>query len=253
MMFGILALFLINRSFWRRPAIWKAGADRARRCRHDPRSTSSGPRSAGTVVGAWAGRDAQPAPLAGAGDVWRRRRGGRRRDPCRRCGCGPDAVDSLGGSLSMRQIEAATALAFLNDEPWRWITGVGSATRVGGVTLGDIVGTPFFFPSDLGWLGVRVRIWRCRRRADAGAASARHPDGWEAARRGRSSARAVLDYAIFLLVVSPVVSVVLVAGRAGDDAGPVVVAGQNTSGPIMCSVRVRIMMPRSSCSDQLRM
>ena len=24
MMFGILALFLINRSFWRRPAIWKA-------------------------------------------------------------------------------------------------------------------------------------------------------------------------------------------------------------------------------------
>jgi hypothetical protein len=126
---------------------------------------------------------------------------------------GQDAVDSLGGSLSMRQIEAEHALAFLNDQPWRWIVGVGSATRVGDVTLGDIVGTPFFFPSDLGWLGVVFEYGVI----GAGLMLALHllaiRMAWEAARSSGVLGAAVLDYSLFLLIVSPVVSVVLSPGE----------------------------------------
>ena len=211
MMFGILALFLINRSFWRRPAIWKAvliGLGLVAMILAYKQRAQIGGTIVGLGLGAllglrrWQGPAmmmataivvAAAAPLV----LW----------------LGQDAVDSLGGSLSMRQIEAEHALAFLNDEPWRWITGVGSATRVGNVTLGDIVGTPFFFPSDLGWLGVVFEYGVI----GAGLMLALHllaiRMAWEAAQRGLLIGAAVLDYAIFLLVVSPVVSVVLSPGE----------------------------------------
>ena len=211
MMFGILALFLINRSFWRRPAVWKAvlivGGLIAMVVMYKQRAQIGG-----AVVGLGLGallslrRWRGPALMAATTVVlaaaipavlW----------------LGRGAVDSLGGSLSMRQIEAEHALAFLNDQPWRWIVGVGSATRVGDVTLGDIVGTPFFFPSDLGWLGVVFEYGA----VGAGLMLALHllaiRMAWEAARRGQVVGSAVLDYAIFLLVVSPVVSVVLSPGE----------------------------------------
>ena len=211
MMFGILALFLINRSFGRRPALWKAllivlGVV-AMVVAYKQRAQIGG-----TVVGLGLGallslrRWQGPALMATAAVVfaaaipvvlW----------------LGQDVTDSLGGSLSMRQIEAEHALAFLNDQPWRWITGVGSATRVGNVTLGDIVGTPFFFPSDLGWLGVVFEYGV----VGAGLMLVLHllaiRMAWEAAQREQIVGAAVLDYAIFLLVVSPVVSVVLSPGE----------------------------------------
>ncbi|CAN5119418.1 hypothetical protein BH10PSE2_BH10PSE2_23200 [soil metagenome] len=124
-----------------------------------------------------------------------------------------DAVQTLGGSLSIRQVEATAALDFLNAEPWRWITGVGSATRIGGVTLGDIVGTPFFFPSDLGWLGVVFEYGL----VGAGLMLALHVAAivvaGRAARSGSLIGAAVFDYAVFLLVVSPIVSVALSPGE----------------------------------------
>lgn len=211
MMFGILALFLINRSFWRRPAVWKAvliGLGMVGMVLAYKQRAQIGGTAVGLALGAmlslrrWQG----PAMMAAAAVViaaavpavlW----------------LGQDAVDSLGGSLSMRQIEAEHALAFLNDQPWRWIVGVGSATRVGNVTLGDIVGTPFFFPSDLGWLGVVFEYGV----TGAGLMLALHllaiRMAWEAAQKGQVVGAAVLDYAIFLLVVSPVVSVVLSPGE----------------------------------------
>lgn len=211
MMFGILALFLINRSFWSRPALWKAALILlgvvAMVVMYKQRAQIGG-----VVVGLGLGallslrRWQGPALLATAAVViaaatpvvlW----------------LGQDVTDSLGGSLSMRQIEAEHALAFLNDQPWRWITGVGSATRVGNVTLGDIVGTPFFFPSDLGWLGVVFEYGVI----GAGLMLALHLFAirlaWQAAQRGQVIGAAVLDYAVFLLVVSPVVSVVLSPGE----------------------------------------
>lgn len=64
------------------------------------------------------------------------------------------AARLLGGSLTARQSEADAAVRFLNGAAWRWITGVGSATRVGNVNFGDVVGSHYFFLADLGWLGV---------------------------------------------------------------------------------------------------
>ena len=123
------------------------------------------------------------------------------------------AVESLGGSLSIRQIEAEAAINFLNAEPWRWITGVGSAGRIGNVTLSDIVGTPFFFPSDLGWLGVVFEYGVI----GAGLMLALHlvaiRNAGRIARSGGVLERGLFDYALFLLVVSPVVSVVLQPGE----------------------------------------
>ncbi|WP_428152369.1 hypothetical protein [Brevundimonas sp.] len=210
-MFGVMALFLINRSFWGRPAVWKAlliGIGLVCMVMMYKQRAQIGGTVAVLGVGAmlslrrWQG----PAMMAAVSVViaaalpvslW----------------LGQNAADSLGGSLSMRQIEAEAALRFLNDQPLRWITGVGSATRVGDVTLGDIVGTPFFFPSDLGWLGVVFEYGLI----GAGLMLALHLYAirlaGQAARSGGLAARAVFDYSIFLLVVSPVVSVVLSPGE----------------------------------------
>ncbi len=211
MMFGILGLLLVNRAFWRHPAVWKAATVLlglvAMILFYKQRAQIGG---AVAVLG-----------LAGALSL------GRWRGPVIACGIavliacaapvswwlGQNAADSLGGSLSMRRIEAEAAVRFLNDAPWRWITGVGSATRIGDVTLGDIVGTPFFFPSDLGWLGVIFEYGVI----GAGMMLALHliaiRMAWQAAKGGGDLARGVFDYAVFLLVVSPVVSVVLAPGE----------------------------------------
>ncbi len=218
MMFAILGLLIVNRAFWRRPAVWKAAIVllglAAMIFFYKQRA-----QIVGTV-----------AVLALAGalslDRWR--------GPVLLCGAalllaaawplswwlGGTAAASLGGSLSMRQIEAEAALRFLNDAPWRWITGVGSATRIGGVTLGDIVGVPFFFPSDLGWLGVVFEYGVI----GAGLMLMLHVAAirlaWQTSRTGGDLADAVSDYAVFLLVVSPVVSVVLSPGELATVLAP---------------------------------
>lgn len=211
MMFAILGLFLLNRSFWARPKAWKAALIllglAAMILFYKQRAQIAGTLCILAMAGLLSLRRWRtPAILVATGcfvalaipvGLWVAER----------------AADSLGGSLSMRQIEAEAALRFLNDNPWRWITGVGSATRVGGVTLGDIVGTPFFFPSDLGWLGVVFEYGLI----GAGLMLALHilaiRMAWQAACGAGLLAMGVLDYAIFLLIVSPVVSVVLAPGE----------------------------------------
>lgn len=212
MMFGILGLFVLNRSFWARPALWKPALIGlgfvAMVCIYKQRAQIAGTGlvlvlGAALSLGRWRGPaliGLAAAALAGLIPALLWLQGGQ-------------AAEGLGGSLTMRQTEAEAALGFLNDQPWRWVTGVGSATRIGGVTMGDIVGTPFFFPSDLGWLGVvfeygligaglmlALHLWAVRQ---AG----------EAARGGGTLERAVFDYALFLIVVSPIVSVVLSPGE----------------------------------------
>jgi hypothetical protein len=213
MMFGIFGLFLLNRSFWARPAIWKPvlivlGLV-AMFTIYKQRAQIGGTvvvLALGAVLSF--GRLKCPVLLVAAAvaiaavvpaSLWLQ----------------DGVADSLGGSLSIRQIEAEAALRFLNDQPWRWIIGVGSATRIGGVTIGDIVGTPFFFPSDLGWLGVVFEYGMI----GAGLMLALYllaiRMAWRAAQDGHVIGRALFDYAVFLLVVSPVVSVVLQPGEVG--------------------------------------
>ncbi|QTC91840.1 hypothetical protein [Brevundimonas goettingensis] len=216
MMFGVLGLFVLNRSFWSRPATWKPvliGLGLlAMVCIYKQRAQIAGTGlvlvlGAALSLGRWRGPALIGPAAAGLAALI----------PALLWLQGGAAAEGLGGSLTMRQTEAEAALRFLNDQPWRWITGVGSATRIGGVTLGDIVGTPFFFPSDLGWLGVvfeygligaglmlGLHLWAVRQ-------------AWRAAQgeggEGGTLERALFDYALFLIVVSPIVSVVLSPGE----------------------------------------
>ncbi len=62
-------------------------------------------------------------------------------------------VHSLGGSLSVRQRSLSLLANYLLEQPARWIFGAGGASRVGSVTMADIVGRKDFFLADLGWAG----------------------------------------------------------------------------------------------------
>lgn len=63
-------------------------------------------------------------------------------------------VESLGGSLSVRQRSMSLLEAYLGDEPLRWVFGAGGASRVGSVNMAKIVGRSDFFLADLGWAGI---------------------------------------------------------------------------------------------------
>ena len=211
MMFGVLGMFLTNRSIWRRPALWKALLiglgfvllitiyktrvlilGTAAVVVLGAAFSTKRPRLTFVLLGA--------AVLGGVVPFWQYLHS-------------DTLTKSLGGSLSIRQIEFGKAVDFLNAQPWRWLTGVGSATRVGDVTLAQIVGTNFFFPSDLGWLGVVFEYGLI----GAGLFLALHlfaiRMGWRALRTGALGAAAVFDYALYLLIVSPVTSVALAPGE----------------------------------------
>jgi hypothetical protein len=212
MMFGVLGIFLANRSFWRRPKMWKVFAIITAFgllvCIYKTRVLILGA-GAGVVLGAvFSAPRRRPLimallaafALAGAVPAWTLLHS--------------DALTkSLGGSLSIRQIEFGKAVDFLNAAPWRWLTGVGSATRVGDVTLAERVGTNFFFPSDLGWLGVVFEYGL----VGAGLFAALHLFairlGWRAAQTGSIAGAVIFDYSLFLLIVSPVTSLALAPGE----------------------------------------
>ena len=124
-----------------------------------------------------------------------------------------DLGASLGGSLSVRKIELAHAVIFLSQAPWRWLTGVGAVTRDGAFSLGDIVGAQTFYLADLGWLGVvfeygligavlilAVHLLGLRMAQKAG-------------RTGDPTAQALFDYIVYILLVSPIYSVVFAPGE----------------------------------------
>lgn len=62
-------------------------------------------------------------------------------------------AESLGGSLSVRQVSLGLAANFLGEDPWRWLFGVGATTRFGSISLADIFGNSNFYVADLGWFG----------------------------------------------------------------------------------------------------
>lgn len=60
----------------------------------------------------------------------------------------------FGGSLTVRQTSMGLLEKYLGDKPLRWIFGAGGASRLGTVTMEDIVGRKDFWLTDLGWAGV---------------------------------------------------------------------------------------------------
>lgn len=120
---------------------------------------------------------------------------------------------SLGGSLSTRQAQLAVAVDFLSAEPWRWLVGVGSMTRATDVSLGDVVGSDYFFLADLGWLGVAFEYGLI----GAGLLVLIHLLGLylgaRLADRPEPLGRALLDYVIYILLTSAVYSPVFAPGE----------------------------------------
>ncbi len=60
----------------------------------------------------------------------------------------------FGGSLTVRQTSMGLLQKYLGDRPLRWVLGAGGASRMGSVTMEDIVGRKDFWLTDLGWAGV---------------------------------------------------------------------------------------------------
>lgn len=125
-------------------------------------------------------------------------------------------VESLGGSLTVRQTSLALATNFLGDDPWRWLFGVGATTRFGSVTLADIFGNSQFFVADLGWIGIIFEYGLLGALLLAGLY------GWGlycvlSATRGSNDplALAMSDYIIYMLVTSTVYSLVFTPGELG--------------------------------------
>lgn len=212
MFFGILWIFLLGRRFWARPsvlpALAMAGAFFLMLLIYKQRTQILG---AGLIValapvlglarrrGAWFGVLAGGAALL---------------TPALFMLAGShDTAATLGGSLTARQSELGHALSFLNDQPLRWLVGAGGATRAGDVDLAAIVGTNYFFLSDLGWVGVVFEYGA----VGAALMLALHftaiGQGWTAAKGGSPLAWALFDYCLYMVLVSPVLSVVFAPGE----------------------------------------
>ncbi|MBS9475705.1 hypothetical protein KIP89_01095 [Ancylobacter sp. VKM B-3255] len=125
-------------------------------------------------------------------------------------------LQSLGGSLTVRQTSLALAANFLGDDPWRWLFGVGATTRFGAITLADIFGNDQFYIADLGWFGVVFEYGLIGALLLAGLY------GWGVivvlkAARGSDDALvlALSDYILYMLVTSAVYSLVFTPGELG--------------------------------------
>ncbi|ADH89532.1 conserved hypothetical protein [Ancylobacter novellus DSM 506] len=126
-------------------------------------------------------------------------------------------VQSLGGSLTVRQTSLALAGNFLGDDPWRWLFGVGATTRFGSITLAQIVGNSNFYVADLGWFGVAFEYGLL------GALLLAALYGWGfltvvRVTRGLEDdpmALALGDYILYMLATSAVYSLVFTPGELG--------------------------------------
>jgi hypothetical protein len=212
MFFGMLLVFVLNRSFWIQPRLWKllalAVCIALQFYIYKERTAVAGGLVAVAVgaalsMGRW--RIPALAMLALAGGV----------GALHILGALQQTADlrALGGSLAVRQVTVATAWNYLSADPWRWLVGVGATTRFGGITLAQLFGNRMFFLTDIGWLGVVFEY---------GAIGAClmllvHLVGLVAAARSSRPADALslafFDYVLYLIVVSAVYSVVFTPGE----------------------------------------
>ncbi|MGV6875333.1 hypothetical protein ACUSIJ_21895 [Pseudochelatococcus sp. B33] len=124
------------------------------------------------------------------------------------------AVERFGNSLLVRLESARSVVAFIDDNVLSWAFGMGSVTRFGAVTLGDIVGNDFFFLADLGWLGVVFKYGVIGALLVAGVYVA----AWlVSGRNGRvladPFASALGDYILFTMVTTAIYSPTFLSGE----------------------------------------
>jgi hypothetical protein len=213
MFFGMLLIFNLNRSLWLHPRMWKVlailVAFALQLAIYKERASIAGgvlivALAAGMSAGRW--RIAALAALgtAAAGVVLY---------SLGRLENAADIHSSLGGSLAVRKVSVLTAWTYLSADPERWLLGVGATTRFGDVTLAQLFGNRMFFLTDIGWLGVTFEY------GVIGAlllllvhlAGLRAVARWS--RPDDAFSLALVDYVLYLIVVSAIYSVVFTPGE----------------------------------------
>ena len=213
MFFGMLSIFYLNRSLWLHPRVWKVLAILAafalQLAIYKERASIAGGVLIVAVSAAMsAGRWRIPA-LAGLGTaaaggalylLWRLENAA-------------DIHSSLGGSLAVRKVSVQTAWAYLSADPERWLLGVGATTRFGNVTLAQLFGNRMFFLTDIGWLGVAFEygIIGALLLLLVHLAGLRAVTRWS--RPDDAFSQALVDYVLYLIVVSAIYSVVFTPGE----------------------------------------
>jgi hypothetical protein len=213
MFFAMLLVFTLNRSFWIRPAFWKIAGIAV---------------AIVLILGIYKERVAITAALVtialgGAMSMGRWRKavfaamalaaGILLVVLAHRFHTQPALHDSLGTSLSVRQVSFSMAWKYLSAEPLRWMLGVGATTRFGDVSLSRLFGNTQFFLSDIGWLGIVFEY---------GAVGALlllfvHLAGlritYRCARADDALTLALADYILYLIIVSAIYSEVYTPGE----------------------------------------
>jgi hypothetical protein len=213
MFFGMLFLFYLNRSFWLRPRAWTALAIVAgfalQYAIYKERTSIAGGMLVVVIASALsAGRWRIPAltllgVAAGVAVFYF----------IGRLESAADLHSSLGGSLAVRQVSVATAWNYLSQDPERWLLGVGATTRFGNVTLSQLFGNRMFYLTDIGWLGVAFEygVIGALMMLLVHLAALRTAVRW--ARPDDPLSQALVDYILYLIVVSFVYSVVFTPGE----------------------------------------
>lgn len=125
----------------------------------------------------------------------------------------PD-TGALGGSLTARQLTIEIALRFLADNPLRWLLGAGALTRASDISFAEYFQHANFYLVDIGWLGVLfeygvigsgllLAVYLAALRLGG---RVPHP-------AGAPLVPALTDYCRFLLLSSPILSVVWAPGE----------------------------------------
>jgi hypothetical protein len=213
MFFGTLLIFMLNRSFWWRPKVWKlvglavafvllVEIDKERATTAAAAVTVAF--GATAHMGRWrkAVYAAMAVGVAAAGLL-----------ALQHMTAATGLSSNFGGSLKVRTTSVTTAWNYLSADPLRWLLGVGATTRFGNVTLGGLFGNAMFFLADIGWLGVIFEY---------GAIGALllllvHLAGLRQARRWEQPddplSQALGDYIVYLIIESAVYSVVSTPGE----------------------------------------
>ncbi|HWL81456.1 MAG TPA: hypothetical protein VNR89_10900 [Roseomonas sp.] len=126
----------------------------------------------------------------------------------------PLELDQLGGSLTARQFTTTLALDFLAQNPLRWIFGAGALTRASSISFQEWFAAPNFYLVDIGWLGVVFEYGL----VGGGMILAVYLGTLLLGQRTPSAPNGALtpalrDYACFLLLTSPILSVVWAPGE----------------------------------------
>jgi hypothetical protein len=213
MFFGTLLIFYLNRSFWMQRRLWKlAGIIVALALQffiYKERASIAGAIVTLVFTTAWSTGKWRPAAMAllavaaGFGVLALLQHAQH-----------PAALSSnLGGSLAVRQVSIATAWKYVTADPFRWIVGSGATTRFGNITFAQLFGNRMFFLTDIGWLGVLFEYGLIGVLLLLGIhlAGLSMASGW--ARPGDPLSYALVDYIVYLLIVSAIYSVVFTPGE----------------------------------------